>query len=220
VSSLQLFGSLREIMHAGDLQGKVALADVADSASIGLGALSELRGEITAIDRQFWISYPTGTTTETQVTRRPTERAALFVTARVDGWAEHIVAEDTPLSKLSGIVVKAARHDQVYDPSQVLALRITGPFRYVDWHVIDGSRVKGGGHGAHVSASVRGRLEGKPPGASDLEVVGFHSDRHRGIFTHHDSPLHLHVVRRSTPLTGHVDNLIVAAGATIRLGRQ
>jgi hypothetical protein len=48
-----------------------------------------------------------------------------------------------------------------------------------------------------------------------VDVIGFYSKLHTGIFTHHDSYAHMHVVTADKKVSGHVDQL--SAGGEMRL---
>ena len=39
----------------------------------------------------------------------------------------------------------------------------------------------------------------------DVELVGFYSDDHHGIFTHHGTNLHIHLVDTKNNMTAHLD---------------
>ena len=40
-----------------------------------------------------------------------------------------------------------------------------------------------------------------------VDIVGFFSTQHKGIFTHHDSYLHLHLITRDRTKMGHLDDV-------------
>src|SRR5688572_4171827 len=53
------FGHLRAVVHERDLAPKVKLAEVlARPHAYAVGALSELRGEVTIVDGVAWLAYP------------------------------------------------------------------------------------------------------------------------------------------------------------------
>jgi len=41
----------------------------------------------------------------------------------------------------------------------------------------------------------------------EVEIVGFFSTEHQGVFTHHDSFLHMHLITKDKSLMGHLDEL-------------
>ena len=48
---------------------------------------------------------------------------------------------------------------------------------------------------------------------NEVEILGFFSRRHKGIFTHHDSNVHVHLITRDKSMMGHVDKLEFGCGA-------
>jgi acetolactate decarboxylase len=49
----------------------------------------------------------------------------------------------------------------------------------------------------------------------EVEVSGFYSDKHAGIFTHHDSSVHMHLLTGDRKLSGHLDR--ITPGEKMRL---
>jgi len=43
---------------------------------------------------------------------------------------------------------------------------------------------------------------------SEVDIVGFFSTDHKGIFTHRDSYLHMHLISSDRKKMGHLDKLI------------
>jgi acetolactate decarboxylase len=41
----------------------------------------------------------------------------------------------------------------------------------------------------------------------DAEIIGFFSTEHKGVFTHHDSFLHMHLITTDNSKMGHLDEL-------------
>jgi hypothetical protein len=41
----------------------------------------------------------------------------------------------------------------------------------------------------------------------DAEIIGFFSTEHKGVFTHHDSFLHMHLITKDESKMGHLDEL-------------
>ena len=40
-----------------------------------------------------------------------------------------------------------------------------------------------------------------------VEIIGFFSTEHKGVFTHHDSFLHMHLITKDESKMGHLDQL-------------
>lgn len=137
--------------------------------------------------------------------------AALLATAEAASWAEHPVIAPVPFSEFDAFVERAAAAAGV-DVRTPFVFRVEGTPARLDWHVLDADRIPAGAHGheAHLATAVRGSLEGSP-----ARVVGFYSRGHHGVFTHHDSNSHLHVVTTAPSLTGHVDRLDLGPGTRL-----
>lgn len=212
---LQVFGSVHEVMMEGSVDGKVGLGEVATGdGAHGLGALSGLRGEATVIAGETCLAYPDGPDRiRVELTRAPTEDAALFVVANVSAWLPVPIPRDLAHGELDGFIGEAAR-SRGWDGARAFPFVIEGPVRRLAWHVVDGSRLGdgAGGHGAHLEASVRGELTGGSP-----VMVGFYSTQHQGVFTHHGAASHIHFIDRARRVCGHVDDVGVGSGAVLRL---
>jgi len=213
---VQVFGALREMMHEGRLESRVHLQKVSTDDVFGVGALSELRGEVTIISGAAWLSYPEGlTSTRTVVSRAPTEGAALLVTSEVHEWEPITIDREISISAL-GEHIAAMASARGIDVDKPFPFLIEGPVRSLEWHVIDGSRLgnakEDNGHQSHLDSAVRGRIDN-----ASVLIVGFYSTHHQGVFTHHDSTVHLHVIDRANRHSGHVDQVLVASGATLKL---
>ena len=64
----------------------------------------------------------------------------------------------------------------------------------------------------HEAAKVRFLLAGEP-----VEIIGFSSVRHHGIFVPMDSTMHAHAIARDGRMAGHVDALHLASGWRLAL---
>jgi acetolactate decarboxylase len=52
---------------------------------------------------------------------------------------------------------------------------------------------------------------------TEVEMLGFYSDSHKAIFTHHTSNVHIHMRTVDDKLAGHVDDLILGDGMILKL---
>jgi hypothetical protein len=90
---------------------------------------------------------------------------------------------------------------------------LEGEFEDLQIHVIDGSRLTGGGssHQDHLEASTRVSLD-----HASATQVGFYSTRDQGVFTHRESTTHIHWVVSEPFAAGHRDHVVIPAGATAK----
>jgi alpha-acetolactate decarboxylase len=216
-ATVRFWGELRSIMHEGDRAAKVALRDVVRLPHIyAVGALSELRGEVTILDGEIWLAYPAeGDAYRIQRRTQSDERATLLVAAQVGSWREQVIGEQLAGARLDEAIARLA-HGSGIDTSRPFPLLLEGRFPAISFHVIDGRRMGANldhhahGHGGMIVRSERNRR---------AQLVGFFSDQHAGVFTHMGQRTHLHVVAESPEASGHVDELIVAAGTVLKLPR-
>ena len=51
----------------------------------------------------------------------------------------------------------------------------------------------------------------------EATIIGFHSPRHRGVFIPMDSAIHIHFQTTDNTVSGHIQALKIAPGATFSL---
>src|SRR5690606_15296687 len=83
------------------------------------------------------------------------------------------------------------------------AFRLTGKISKAIIHVVN---LPSGSLVSSPDEAHRGQVNYKLTD-SDVEALGFFSRRHKGIFTHHDSNMHLHLIMQDKSMMGHVDKL-------------
>src|SRR5688572_6651140 len=112
-------GQLRAVMHERDLSGKVTLASVlARPHTYAVGALSDLRGEVTIIDGAVWLAYP-GPQGKLRVEQSLTsdERATLLVSASVPSWKRVKLTRTIRFADLDAALEALAKENGV-DPAK------------------------------------------------------------------------------------------------------
>ena len=212
----RVFGTLHALMHEGKTGPEVALSSIAPGPpAYAVGALSELRGEVTVLDDVVWLAYPNddGTARVTKV-RTTGEQAALLVTANVAAWRRIPIAVAVAPDKLDDEIERLAQANDV-DLTRPVPLLIEGDFADLDWHVIDGRKMATAKtHEEHAAAAVRGSVM-----RAKGTLVGFFSTRHQGVFTHMSKKTHFHVVLPAEGVSGHVDAVTLLQGATLLVPR-
>ena len=199
---------MHEVLGEGHTQGRVQLRDaVRDSESIGVGALADLRGEVTILDGHSWIARG-----EPSAIESVNEQATLLAVAHVPRWTQTSIASELSSDQLDSFIRQTARSEGI-DTDNPFPFVIEGRLDVVA-HVASGACPHAG------NASQPAHVE-RPPFQFTNEVgwlVGFYAERGEGSLTHHGSRTHVHVLLKGDqPRTGHVDSVTVAAGAVIRL---
>lgn len=214
-AEVEVYGALRAMMHEGRTGAVVEVARATGSEEVvAVGALADLTGEVTVFDGEAWLSYAEADgTARTVRTRTPSDSAALLVVGRLPDAQWVTLEEDVPFTALADRIAALARERGV-DTSRPFPFSVEGPLQDLTWHVVDGRKLQGGpsSHQAHAAAGVQGRRD-----STHGVLVGFYSTQHHGIFTHHDSDTHVHVVLAGENTSGHVDGVTVGRGARLRL---
>lgn len=198
---VEVEGSLRDVMHGGSTEGRIALAEVVRPGAIAVGALEGLRGEVTVLDGKMTASVVTEGAIVTSEAAGAL-RATMLVHARVDDWREIPIRGPIGAGRLDQEIERALVAGGVALDAPV-PIVIDGSFSSLTWHVIDG------GHGSSTT------MTRSTPGPALL--VGFFSRHHEGVFTHAGQRTHLHAL--TSEATGHVDEAAVAGAATLRVPR-
>ncbi len=215
---VQHFGALRIMMHQGDISAKVDMRDLADRPNLyALGAVAQLKGEILVLGGKAFIAKPVPTRREAmdgQVSLDTTmqHEAALLVTAEVAEWKSYPLPDgDLTKDELQTFIATQAEVHGL-DPSGPFPFMIKGMTSF-DWHVIDwpeGDREHS--HEKHVTSGPHGHQD-----STEVQILGFYSDHHHAVFTHHSTNLHMHVLTDDRTLAAHVDDLVVHRGAELFL---
>jgi alpha-acetolactate decarboxylase len=214
---VKTYGELRALMHQGDVAGKVGLAAVLQQPhTYGVGALSELRGEVTILDGIAWIAYSEsdGKARVERVTKSD-EQAALLVISSVARWKRVTLPKPIPFADLDAALEAIARANGI-DADQPFPFSVSGPVEDLDFHVVDGRKLPAGGgsHQDHVAAGSRFTKS-----KASATLIGFFSKSHQGVFTHMGSNTHIHVVLPKERASGHVDKVTLPRGTTLLVPR-
>ncbi len=201
---IHIYGALSKIMHKGARKGVVALNDVITDYHIyGLGAMENLDGEILIFDSKTIInrSQPGGLPTfQTRLT--PETKALLLVSTQVNSWKSVRVNSGIDFQSIDELIKEKARRNGL-NIDKPFPFIIEGEFSQINWHIIS-PQEKGGSHDDHLAKSWK-RKDLNTTG----KILGFYSEKHQAIFTHHTRFTHMHIMYESEMLSGHVDDFMV-----------
>jgi acetolactate decarboxylase len=208
-------GSLREIIHQGRIEPRAALRTaLLRPHAWALGALGRLDGDFVVLDGAVHESRPAAEgAIRATAYDSARDSATLLVYANVPAWRGSAIGSAPSLAALEDTIANQAERAG-FPRSGPIPFRLEGPISGLRWHVVDGRKLPPGAstHEAHAQASVKGGGEG-----AGVSIVGFYSDHHQGVFTHHDSGLHMHAWIAGTGVAAHVDSLGVEPGTRLLL---
>lgn len=196
------FGKLKDIMHKGDLSAKFDLKEIDKLSNIyALGAIEDLKGEIQIFNGIIWNTIVQKDSVF--VDAASDCKAALFVYAEVPKW-EHfdIPANIRTKDQFETYIDKTAKEYGI-DVHSPFPFLVKGTIDYLDWHVInwpEGDTKHT--HEKHVNSGLNGTISNEK-----VELLGFYSDSHHAIFTHHTTNMHIHFKVENTQLAGHLDEM-------------
>jgi alpha-acetolactate decarboxylase len=202
---LATYGTIGRLLREGDAAPKVVLADVLrEPHAHGLGSLSELRGEITILDGEAWLSYPPvrdGDAPKVVASKDSREQAGFLVVTHVTPARWRQMKTSTALSAEG---LEAALHALVAKNGLAgadIPFRIDGRFTSLTLAIVDGRK----GNRLQTETSVDGTL------------VGFLAAKDDERFTHAGTRVHVHAVAPARRATGHAQAFTLAPGATVWL---
>lgn len=207
-------GTLHTMMQQGQTRATSTLGELLPDPQVyAVGALADLSGEVTVVGGQAYLSYSGGVGgTRTEKPIITNAGATLLVSAAVSNWQSVVTTAPIRYRDLDRAIERLAR-DAGIDVRERFPFLIEGELEQLQWHVIDGRRLKSGpaSHQDHLAASTQTTLE-----RASATLVGFYSDKDQGVFTHMGSRTHIHCVVEDPVATGHVDHVIIPTGTTIK----
>lgn len=210
--NVEYHGALKNMMHKGDISAKVELKKFENTEHFyALGAIENLKGEI-----QIFDSKPNNSMVIDSMLNFDNsfnKKATLLVYASVNSWKTFKIPENIITYKeLESYISQTAKDNQI-NINEPFPFLLEGKPKYIDWHVInwkDGDMEHS--HEKHINSGLNGRLNDV-----QAEMLGFYSDSHHAIFTHHTTNMHIHVKTNDEQLAGHVDGLKLDKGMVLKL---
>jgi acetolactate decarboxylase len=205
-------GALREIMHEGDISGRIDLKTLEKHPNLyALGSVEGLKGEIIILNGKSYISEVRNKKTYT--VQAFDRKASLLVYTQVAEWTDLRVPDSITTYKMLEQFLFDLSGKYGIQPEKAFPFLLEGKIASLDWHVIDWDQNDTEHtHEKHRNSGIKGTLQN-----ADVALLGFYSEKHRGIFTHRDTYMHIHVHAPSENLSAHVDDLILAPGMKVKI---
>lgn len=201
---VHITGEMRNVMWKGQLEGNIHLDTIANKSNVvGLGPLEYLGGEIIVIDGKSYKSMVMSDSSM-EVVETFNIKAPFFAHAEISNWSEELLDVDIQtIQQLESFL-----DNKMSESSQPFMFKLAGFVKEATIHVVNlpaGAKVSSP-NDAH-KGLVKYQMENK-----EAEIVGFFSKEHKGIFTHHDTYLHLHLITKDKKMMGHLDELSIEKG--------
>lgn len=202
-TDVQVVGAMRNVMWDGALGGVLNLDTIPVKEGLyGLGPVSYLTGELMIKNGTTYVSRATSDSTMS-VTKQSDITAPFFVYTHVSEWEEIDLPTD---------IVTITDLEQYIDMRTEEHIR---PFAFVLKGMVNSASI-------HIQNLPEGTEVSSPKEAhqgqvnfnlheEEVEIVGFFSTEHQGVFTHHDSYLHMHLITVDEMQMGHLDKVKFAS---------
>lgn len=199
-----IVGEMKNVMWKGQLSGTIDIDTISNKTNLyGLGPAEFLAGELLILDGITYKSVVTSDTTM-QVIKTDKVKAPFLGYAFIDKW--EII--DLPVN----IETERQLEEFLNSRSEInpgpYFFKLTAEVDMAKIHIVNlppGSQVHSPVE-AHQGLTVY-YLKNK-----SVEILGFYSQTHKAIFTHHDTNLHLHLITEDRLQMGHLEEVSFKAG--------
>lgn len=220
---LEYAGSQKTIFDTGKAEAKVPIKVMSGSSALfGVGAVAGLDGEITVFAGKPFVTKVRG---DSYIMDHSSDHVATFaVWTRQTEWIDQPIPPEVKNYLDIQNFVKARAAVAGIDVSQPFSFQIVGSPVEVKWHVnVDLTEGKFITKELFAKSKAGYVMKNEP-----MDIIGFYSEKHPGVFISAYVPaisegsgaknaMHIHLLSRDGKSAGHIDNLILAPGMTLRL---
>lgn len=194
-TEVQSVSAMKNVMWKGELDAKVKLDSLNKNGLYGIGPLEGLRGEISILDGQVYVSTIKDNK-QMQVEVKPDAGAAFFVYANAKKFKSVKLSDDvTNLKQLNRFLSENHNTDDAY------VFKLEGEIESGKIHVqnLPPNTEVSSPKEAH-QGQVNFELN-----KTKVKMIGFYSNSAKGIYTHHDTNIHVHLLSEDKTIMGHCD---------------
>ncbi|MDH7914466.1 acetolactate decarboxylase [Winogradskyella sp. SYSU M77433] len=198
-NEVKIVGAMKDVMWKGKLDGKILLDTISNKKGLyGLGPESFLTGEILINNGTTYTSKVLSDSTMI-VEKSAKTSAPFFVYANSTDWKTMMLPKTIKsISDLETFITSKSKNSDA-----PFVFKLSGTVNSAEIHIQNLPK------GTKVS-SPKEAHQGQINYMLDYEavdIIGFYSTKHQGIFTHHDSFLHMHLITKDEKKMGHLDNV-------------
>ena len=202
-NDLHIVGAMKNVMWKGELGSSINIDSISDKQGLyGIGPESYLTGELLINNGKSYVSRVTSDSTMF-VQQKFDISAPFFVYANVNKWEEI----ELPQSIRTIKDVEKYVDEKTIKIKRPFAFKLIGSISKALIHIQnlpEGTKVSSPDEAHQGQTNYVLKNE-------DVEVIGFFSTEHKGVFTHHDSYIHLHLITKDEQKMGHLDELEINA---------
>lgn len=203
-SNINVVGAMKDVMWKGELAAKINLDTIKNRKGLyGIGPEEFLTGELLIVNGKSFISkVETDTTMKVEETYKL--KAPFFVYANENEWNSEMVPDSIKTIKdLENYIEQRSKN-----VTKPFVFKLTGQVSSAIIHI---QNLPEGATVSSPKEAHKGQVKYEL-GESNVEIVGFFSKKHKGVFTHHDTFLHMHLITSDRKRMGHLDEIILESG--------
>lgn len=198
-SEIKIVGAMKNVIWKGELDGVIQLDSIENKTGLyGIGPESYLSGEILIHNGQTYISRVISDSTMS-VEKPINGSAPFFVYGNVTEWEEI----DLPKNIVTIKDFEKYLDAKTITAKRPFAFKLVGQVENAKIHIVN---LPKGNKVSSPEETHQGQTNYKLE-KENAEIVGFFSTEHKGVFTHHDSFLHMHLITADESKMGHLDEL-------------
>lgn len=198
-SEVKSVSAMKIVMWKGELDAKIKLDTLRPKEGLyGIGPLEKLRGEITIIEGQTYVST-INAEKQMEVEINSNVGAPFFVYANAYKFKEMKLPESiTNLAQLNDFLTKENDREQAY------VFKLEGDIESGEIHV---QNLPPNTQVSSPKEAHQGQIDFEM-GEAAVEMLGFYSNSAQGIYTHHDTNIHVHLISQDKSMMGHCDEVV------------
>ena len=199
LKNIKIVGAMKNVMMKGELFGNIYLDTISNKKHLyGIGPLENLLGEILVIDGKAYNSIVLSES-KMKVEKSFNLKAPFFVYGNQFEWEKiELPSNIKTLNQLEKFI-----DEKTNDINFPFVFKIKGKIEYANIHIVNlasGSIVKSpkDAHKGQINYKIYNK---------NSEIIGFFSRKHKAIFTHHTTFMHLHLITNNRKMMGHLDDI-------------
>ncbi len=203
-------GAMRNVHQQGDLAAYLDTASLRGLKGLyALGPVEGLKGEITIFDGKPAVSTVRD---GMPAVGEGWPKACFLVYAQMERWQTVGLPKGVESLEHLQVFVRKSAKQAGLDTDKSFPFLLTGAPKRVTYHIV--WKTDGLPHTKELHAKAKRPFEVTE---REVQMVGFYSDKHHGVFTHHDTDIHVHARTTDGKDAGHVDAAELVPGMTLHL---
>lgn len=170
----------------------------------GLGPIEYVKGEIVILNGKAYSIRVDSTGQKTAVSTGFDIKATFLVSANVKKWKKIPLSQGFSTTKQFQTALAKIAFEQGIDTSKAFPFRLAGTLKNAPCHVMN--MTKETGYNSEDLAKSKLKFSVLPD--EKIEIIGFYSTKHQGVFTPNSAFVHLHFLSKNKDKGGHIDEFI------------